>query len=218
MWDAMPGAWWASSEQGPDIVLTTLSRYLALHPNATIVGRTINSYQATVQQPINSANTSNWSSKSKGAIPVMFKLELSSGIFGGFRLANGDGWTGFEGNTDALTVGVLGNETTYNFEGVGTLPTAQGPFAPTCDLPPATIQVGKTDAVADGDINEAPVQASLAENDNAFRVVDCKYQYNLSIPSLQAQGAGTYWVQIKINGVTVPTPNSPEGKVKFDLK
>lgn len=31
-------------------------------------------YQAQVQQPINTANTSNWSSKSKGGIPVMFKL------------------------------------------------------------------------------------------------------------------------------------------------
>ena len=31
-------------------------------------------YQAEVQQPINTANTSNWNSKSKGAIPVMFKL------------------------------------------------------------------------------------------------------------------------------------------------
>src|SRR4051794_24995154 len=32
-------------------------------------------YQASVQQPINTANTSNWSSKSKGGIPVMFKLQ-----------------------------------------------------------------------------------------------------------------------------------------------
>jgi hypothetical protein len=31
-------------------------------------------YKAQVQQPINTANTSNWSSKSKGGIPVMFKL------------------------------------------------------------------------------------------------------------------------------------------------
>ena len=32
-----------------------------------------------VQQPINSANTSNWSSKSKGAIPVMFQLQTAAG-------------------------------------------------------------------------------------------------------------------------------------------
>src|ERR1700752_1145706 len=36
-------------------------------------------YQAEVQQPINSGNTSNWSSKSKGGIPVMFKLGSRTG-------------------------------------------------------------------------------------------------------------------------------------------
>ena len=36
-------------------------------------------YQAQVQQPINTANTSNWSSKSKGAIPVMFTLSSRVG-------------------------------------------------------------------------------------------------------------------------------------------
>ena len=36
-------------------------------------------YQAEVQQPINTANTSNWNSKSKGAIPVMFKLSSRTG-------------------------------------------------------------------------------------------------------------------------------------------
>ena len=46
--------------------------------------------------------------------------------------------------------------------------------------------------------------------------MDCKYQYNLSIPSLA--GNGTYYVQIEITGDIVPTPNSPAGKVTFDLK
>src|SRR6188474_2182933 len=36
-------------------------------------------YQGEVQQPINTMNTSNWSSKSKGAIPVMFKLSSRIG-------------------------------------------------------------------------------------------------------------------------------------------
>lgn len=35
-------------------------------------------YQASIQQPIDSGNTSNWNSKSKGAIPIMFKV--SSGL------------------------------------------------------------------------------------------------------------------------------------------
>jgi hypothetical protein len=91
-----------------------------------------------------------------------------------------------------------------------------GAFAPTCTLPPATIEVDKNDPVTSGAVNEAPVQGSLADDGNAFRVVDCKYQYILSIPSLQ--GPGTYEVQLWIDGNHVPTPASPGGKVKFDIK
>ena len=60
------------------------------------------------------------------------------------------------------------------------------------------------------------MQSSLADDGNAFRVVDCKYQYILSIPSLQ--GTGTYEVQLWIDGVHVPTPASAGGQVKFDIK
>jgi len=56
----------------------------------------------------------------------------------------------------------------------------------------------------------------LADDGSAFRVVDCKYQYILSIPSLL--GAGKYRVEILINNVSVPTPGSPGGMVTFDLK
>src|SRR5262245_24080719 len=51
-------------------------------------------YQADVQQPINSANTSNWSSKSKGAIPVMFKLSSGTGP-AVFESIGSDGYEGF---------------------------------------------------------------------------------------------------------------------------
>jgi len=295
-------------------------------------------YQAEVQQPINTANTSNWSSKSKGGIPVMFKLFSRPGsaafesIYSDTSTANDFAYASFrpsgaltfadiatlktdysftlgdchggglrwsvriDGNdngindgaptdpavfiyygelpnfTDCTTnnqsgVNMIGqpdlrydtgqfsggtfydsyanavalagshqvlnatlvtdggwkgdqrlnvsntmvNDSTYQFQTGG-----GGTFAPTCTLPDATIAISKNDPVADGDVNEAPVQGSLTDTGNAFRVVDCKYQYVLSIPSLQ--GAGTYEVQIKIGGVRVPTPASPNGKVKFDLK
>jgi hypothetical protein len=103
------------------------------------------------------------------------------------------------------------NDNVYQF-----VSSAGGSFAPTCALPDATIAVGMVDPVADGAINEEPVQASLVDSGNAFRIVDCKYQYVLSIPSLD--GKGTYYVELKIGGVTVPTPSSANGKVKFDLK
>jgi hypothetical protein len=284
-------------------------------------------YQADVQQPISSANTSNWSSKSKGAIPVMFKLSSGTGpaVFESilsdasdandfafasftpsstltfsdittlktdyaFTLGDCHGgalrWSvrtssteslfiyygdtpnftdcttnsqsgtnmidlsdlrydtsqyaggtfydtyahaltlmgsapilrvslvldgGWAGDQRATVSNITVNDNVYQWDAGGT-----GVVAPTCNLPDATIQVGKADPVVDGAINEEPVQASLADTGNAFRVVDCKYQYILSIPSLH--GAGTYWVEIKIGGVAVPTPNSPGGKVKFDLK
>ena len=294
-------------------------------------------YQAEVQQPINTANTSNWSSKSKGAIPVMFKLSSRVGPAAfesigsdistandyafmsfaptspltfntierlstdyAFTLGDCHGgslrWSVRTSDTQALFIyygmpsefgnGAIGgctptsaggaNQSGVNMIGssdlrydtsqyvggtfydtyehaktlMGSLPvvraslvidsgwggdqrlnvsnttvndntyqfvsSAGGAFAPTCSLPAATIQVGKTDPVADGQINEEPVQPSLVDSGNAFRIVDCKYQYVLSIPSLQ--GAGTYYVELRIGGVKVPTPNSTNGTVKFDLK
>jgi hypothetical protein len=294
-------------------------------------------YQAEVQQPINSANTSNWSSKSKGAIPVMFKLSsrvgpaafesigsdtstandyafmsfaptspLTFNTIGrlstdyAFTLGDCHGgslrWSVRTSDTQALFIyygmpsefgngGIGGctptssggaNQSGMNMIGLsdlrydtsqyvdgtfydtydhaktlmGTLPviraslvidsgwggdqrlnvsnttvndniyqfmsSGSGAFAPTCTLAPATLEVGKGAVVTTGDVNEAAVQASLVDAGNAFRVVDCKYQYVLSIPSLN--GSGTYEAQIWINGIRVPTPSSPGGKVMFDLK
>jgi hypothetical protein len=134
-------------------------------------------------------------------------------LFGDRRVINttlvvDSGW----GGNQRLTVSnTTANDNVYQFVTAG-----GGAFAPTCNLPAATIQVGKVDPVVDGAINEEPVQGSLVDQGSSFRQVDCKYQYVLSIPSLA--GAGTYYVEIKIGGVSVPTPSSPDGKVKFDLK
>jgi hypothetical protein len=298
-------------------------------------------YQAEVQQPINTGNTSNWSSKSKGAIPVMFKLSSRTGpaafesigsdtntandasymsftpdpsvnvsqiqnLSTNYAFTQGDchggslrwqvrtspsqamfiyygvvpqfgnggingctptsplgldqsgvnminqpdlrydtsqypGGTFYDSYTHAMfLIGALPvvraslvidsgwqnapngdqrlnvSNTTVNDNVYQFVSSAGGSFTATCDLPPATIEVSKNDPVASGDVNEAAVQASLADDGNAFRVVDCKYQYVLSIPSLD--GKGTYEVQIWIDGVRVPTPGSPGGQVKFDIK
>jgi hypothetical protein len=284
-------------------------------------------YQAEVQQPINTANTSNWSSRSKGAIPVMFKLSSRTGPAAfesigsdvdaandfafmsftpdpsltfndisilktdyAFTLGNCHGgslrwqvrtsptqavfiyYGGYPNFTDCTTASQSGvnmidqpdlRYDTSQYPGgtfydsyahtqtlIGTMPiiraslvidsgwggdqrldvsnttvndnvyqfvsSAGDAFEPTCDLPDATIEIGKNDPITSGLINEEPVQASLADDGNAFRVVDCKYQYNLSIPSLD--GKATYQVQIWIDGARVPTPASPGGKVMFDIK
>ena len=92
--------------------------------------------------------------------------------------------------------------------------SAGGAFTPTCDLPAATIEVSKISPTSSGTINEEPVQNALVTNGNAFRVIDCKYQYVLSIPSLD--GAGRYDVEILIGGTPVATV--PNTEVRFDLK
>jgi len=294
-------------------------------------------YQAEVQQPINTGNTSNWSSRSKGAIPVMFKLSsrvgpaafesiystattdddaafmsftpspsitfndvtvlksdyqwtlgdchggslrwsvrtsASQSVFIYYGVApefGNDGVSGCGGDnpigvnqsgvnminqpdlrydTSQYPGGTFYDSYAHALALVGTLPViraslvldggwrgdqrlnvsnttvndnayqfvtaAGGTFAPTCVLPTATIAVGKNDPVTDGAINEEPVQSGLIDSGNQFRVVDCKYQYILSIPSLE--GSGTYQVQIWINGIRVPTPGSTGGQVKFDIK
>jgi hypothetical protein len=81
-------------------------------------------------------------------------------------------------------------------------------FASTCNLPPATLKVTKTSGTASGVVNETDIVQNF-DTGNAFRVVDCKYQYVLSIPSLP--GAGRYHAEIQINGTTV-------GNAYFDLK
>lgn len=143
-----------------------------------------------------------------GGLPVMrTSLVIDSGWQNADLTGTGDGSGNQRLNVSNTTV----NDNAYQF-----VSAAGGTFAPTCVLPAATIEVIKNDPVVDGDINEAPVQTSLVDSGNSFRVVDCKYQYILSIPSLK--GSGTYEVQIWIDGVRVPTPGSAGGQVKFDIK
>jgi hypothetical protein len=58
------------------------------------------------------------------------------------------------------------------------VPASGGVFAPTCNLPPATIQITKTSVVTTGAVNE-PLTIQPADNNSLFRIVDCKYMYNL---------------------------------------
>lgn len=75
-------------------------------------------------------------------------------------------------------------------------------------LPLATLKVTKISGLGSGDVNETTVVQNF-DSGNAFRVVDCKYQYVLAIPSLN--GAGGYKAEIQIAGNTV-------GTAMFDLK
>jgi hypothetical protein len=109
------------------------------------------------------------------------------------------GWTGDQRLTlSSATV----NDNTFT-------PPAASPPVSTCDLPPAEIKVTKTSGTASGPVND-PVSIQPADNDGLFRIVDCKYMYNLATSSLS--GIGRYEVEVVINGVPVP------GVAFFDLR
>jgi len=78
---------------------------------------------------------------------------------------------------------------------------ASGPPTQTCNLSQtAYIHVTKLSGVPPtGTVTPASVQK--ADNNGIFRVADCKYMYNLAIPSLA--GVGTYRVDIDIPNGTV---------------
>lgn len=84
-----------------------------------------------------------------------------------------------------------------------TFTLASGDATPTCDLPLATIQITKTSGSPSGLVNE-PLTIQPADNNSQFRILDCKYMYNLDASSLS--GAGTYKVEAVINGAPVAGP------------
>ena len=70
---------------------------------------------------------------------------------------------------------------------------------PTCDLPLATIAVYRTGTGGNQQIDES-VYTGPADTGSNFRIDSCQYIYNLSASAL---GAGTYRVDIIINGQVV---------------
>ena len=69
----------------------------------------------------------------------------------------------------------------------------------TCDLPPATIAVTRTAGGVIGQVNESDYSGN-ADTGSNFRIGSCQYVYNLNARAL---GAGTYRVDILINGQVV---------------
>lgn len=121
--------------------------------------------------------------------------------------------SGWGGNQRLAVSNITVNDNVYQWNLGG-----DGSLSPTCDLPDAFISVTRVSGTGDGTINETTVYPpSSTDSAKQFRVVDCKYQYVLSIPSLN--GAGKYDVEIIINDNEVDTdPGAGQGEVQFDLK
>jgi hypothetical protein len=119
------------------------------------------------------------------------------------------GW-GANGNQvvvlTSATVGVgNGNPTPYTETFI---PQPISPLTPTCPTLPASIRITKIAGTPSGDVNE-PITIQPQDTDGFFRIVDCKYMYNLATSSLT--GVGTYTVYATISGSEFPVAT-------FDLK
>ena len=88
-------------------------------------------------------------------------------------------------------------------------PSPASGLSATCPTQDATIKITKMDASPSGEVNE-PISIQPSDNNGIFRIVDCKYMYNLATSSLF--GVGTYKVYAVINGVEASSP------AIFDLK
>jgi hypothetical protein len=118
------------------------------------------------------------------------------------------GWGANGNQVVALTNATVGvtNATPYTETFT---PQPASALTPVCPTDQATIKITKTDGVSTGDVNE-PVSIQPQDNNGVFRIVDCKYMYNLATSSLS--GVGTYKVYAIINGVQATNP------AVFDLK
>lgn len=88
-------------------------------------------------------------------------------------------------------------------------PQPASALSSTCPTQEASIKITKVDGTPSGDVNE-PVSNQPQDSNRIFRIVDCKYMYNLAKSSLS--GVGTYKVYAVINGTPASNP------AVFDLK
>ena len=89
------------------------------------------------------------------------------------------------------------------------VPQPATPLTATCPTQEATIKIQKTAGLPSGPVNE-PVSIQPQDNNGIFRIVDCKYMYNLATSSLS--GVGKYQVSAVINETEASPP------AVFDLR
>jgi hypothetical protein len=131
-----------------------------------------------------------------GALPVLgMNLILESGYaLGGDQVVS----------LSSASVGVGGaSPYTETF-----VPQAPSALSDVCPTEQASIKITKVDGLPSGDVNE-PLTIQPQDNNGLFRIVDCKYMYNLATSSLS--GAGTYTVKATIGATTFTVGT-------FDLK
>lgn len=136
------------------------------------------------------------------AVSVLGTLEVQ-----GMNLIVDSGW-GVNGDqvvalaSATVTVGGTGGYTdTFT-------PQASSPMSTVCPTAAASISISKTAGTPSGAVNE-PLTVQPQDSNGLFRIVDCRYMYNLATSSLS--GVGTYTVSATIGGTTFVVGS-------FDLK
>jgi hypothetical protein len=87
-------------------------------------------------------------------------------------------------------------------------PLPSSPMTTTCPTAEAKFSISKVDGLPSGDVNE-PLSIQPQDSNLVYRIVDCKYMYNLATSSLS--GVGTYTVKATIGTTTFTVAT-------FDLK
>jgi hypothetical protein len=96
----------------------------------------------------------------------------------------------------------VGNGTTTSYTETFD-PDPASPLTATCPTEEAKIKLTKVDGSSSGDVNE-PISIQPQDSNSIFRIVDCKYIYNLATRSLS--GVDTYTVKAVIHGTLGSPP------------
>jgi hypothetical protein len=117
------------------------------------------------------------------------------------------GWGANGDQVVALTSATVGvaNATPYT-ETFTPLPAST--LSNVCPTAEATFSISKVDGLPSGEVNE-PLSIQPQDSNKIFRIVDCKYMYNLATSSLSGVGTYTVFATIGSTKFTVGT---------FDLK
>jgi hypothetical protein len=103
------------------------------------------------------------------------------------------------------------SDTTVNDQSYDFQTGSASDWSAVCPTEPAYIGVAKMNGAVEGTLNEDVAPAYATDDGHQYRIVDCKYQYVLSIPSFR-DGIGTYRVDIQV------PDDSRIGFADFDLK
>jgi hypothetical protein len=125
----------------------------------------------------------------------------------GIQLTLDSGWKGDQRVTLTSATVAVGNGATTPYTDTWT-PLPSSPPTPTCPTAEAQFSMTKVDGAPTGDINE-PLSIQPQDSNLLYRIVDCKYMYNLATSSMS--GVGTYTVKATIGSTTFTVAT-------FDLK